>query len=201
MNDDLIKKTQIDVYKEQKNRDGVPLISAGLFLIFISILMAIDQVYLAGIFVILIPMVTEGLRKRFTYPRIGFVKLPGSKKGRLTRMWLVFGFLVLGLVIMLATNANLIPASIQKNIHLYLMWFIALVLLSLLAVVYIKEKSITYLWFGVFIVLFALAVWLFKLHIYLVKYILLGFGLVNLGWGLISLCSFIKKYPVLKDEE
>jgi hypothetical protein len=201
MNDDLIKKTQIDVYKEQKNKDGIPLIAVGLFLIIVSIFMAIEQLSLVGIFVIFIPIVTEGLRKRYTYPRIGFVKLPESNKGRLTRMWLVFGLLVLGLVVMLAFNANLIPSGIKVNMHLFLMWFIAFVLLSLLAVTYLRDKNIIYLWFGAFILFFALAVWLLKLHIDVIKYIILGFGLVNLAWGLISLCSFIKKYPVLKDEE
>jgi len=80
MNDDLIKKTQIDVYREQKNRDGIPLIAAGIFLIIISILMAFDKVTFAGIFVIVIPLVIDSLRKRFTYPRIGYVKLPDNNK-------------------------------------------------------------------------------------------------------------------------
>jgi len=115
-------------------------------------------------------------------------------------MWLVLGIIVFGAIVMLASNANRIPPALKSNLHLIWMWVIALTLLSVLASVYIRERNIAYIWFGAFILLFALAVWLFKLHIYVVKYILLGFGLVNLTWGLIALCSFTKKYPVLKDE-
>lgn len=200
MTDDLITKTKNEVFREQRNTDGIPLIAVGIYMIIVSIFIAAKQFSLVGIFIIFVPLVTESLRKRFTYPRIGFVKMTDKQSIRKVMMLLILGFLVLGLAIMLLMQGGLLPQSIMNNMHRILMWFVAVILIVLLSASYLRDKNIIYIWFGCFIMFLLLAIVFFRLHLNLLKYILLGFGLVNLVWGLISFCIFIKKYPVLEDE-
>lgn len=201
MKDDPIKQVETDVMHEQKHRDGIPQIAMGLFLMFIAVLMQQGRGSFLGIFIVFIPLVINILRKQFTYPRVGYAELHDKAAFRKQGLWLVAGLLLSGLAVMLAVQNHLLPPSVQVNLHLWALAFIAFIVLALLALNYMRERNSILLFYAGFILLFALAVWLFKLSNDVTHLILFCFGLLNFIYGSTALLVFIRKHPVLPDED
>jgi hypothetical protein len=200
MNDDLIARTQNEVLQEQKSRDGIPQIALGLFLILTSLLIYLRQESMAGILIIFVPLLTRELRRRFTYPRIGYAKLPDSSTKRHLMSLVVLGFLILGLLLYFLTTRTPMSPQTAKILYFSTMLVIALIIDLLLVFRYLKEKDVTYLLYAAALSLTVVLVWYYHLRIRTVMYIIGGFGLLNLLYGLYALRLFIRNYPVLEED-
>lgn len=185
---------------EQKSRDGIPQITIGIFLILVAVLIFLRRESMTGILIILIPMVTRTLRRRFTYPRIGYAKLPDNATQRGLFMWIIAGILVLGLILFLVTTRPGFSPQAAKNLYFGTMYGIAAVVVTLLVVRYLKEKDYAYLLYAGALLLTIVLVWYYHLKIRTVMYIIAGFGVVNLLYGVFALRSFIRSYPVLEED-
>lgn len=67
MKEDLIDQAQKDVIVEQKYSDGIAQIVAGLFLMLAMLFSRQGQSTLVVVFIPLVPLLIEALRKRFWY--------------------------------------------------------------------------------------------------------------------------------------
>jgi hypothetical protein len=197
MKDDLISKVEHSVRAEQKWSDGVPQIAAGIFIIICMGMMLDDKGNLFVVFVPIIPIVIEGLRKRFTYPRVGKAVLREKTSQRVTMLTIVAAFLIAG-----AVGFFLVKGK-QAGGQMWTWSVIAIAVLAVALMLYRswREYNKRMLWYAVFIALLATGIVLFKPHRHEVEYIMLGFGTLNLIYGVITLVRFVRKYPVLQDAE
>ncbi len=200
MKDDLIARLQKDVADEQNHRDGIPQIAVGAFLVISMLLMMSGKGNTFVVLIPLMPMLIEGLRKRITYPRVGYAKVMESKAGRKPIMWAILAMLVAGATVFFLRMAK--PEALPQagNPHFLIMWAIA-ILIILFGVVFLKRRPGARLTWSLVAVLAILAsVIVFKLHKDAVYKVVMAFGAVQIITGLYCMRSFIRDYPVLKDE-
>lgn len=200
MQKDLLDKVQNDVRKEQKQQDGIPQIAAGFFLIVTMLMMLGSHGNLMPVFIPFIPILIGGLRKRFTYPRVGFAELPQQRRQRQTRIWVVAGLLILGLVLFFLSRGKALGQQDSRTLWLAFLIVIFAAVAALMVYRYRKDRDSRMIWYLAFILLLATAILLFRLHQRTVLYIVLGFGILNLVYGVVALIGFIRRYPVLADE-
>ncbi len=201
MQKDLLDQVQNDVRKEQKQQDGVPQIAAGFFLIATMLLMLRGQGNLMPVFIPLIPILMEGLRKRFTYPRIGYAELPQPRRQRQLMILVVAGLLVLGLLLFFLSRGKALGQLDVRTLRPGFLIVIGFVVAALLVYRYRKERDSRMLWYLACILLLLAAIFIFHLPRRTVLYIGLGFGILNLVYGIVALIAFIRRYPVLSDEQ
>ncbi len=200
MNDDLFTQTQNEVPLEQKSRDGIPQIVLGLFLILSAGLIFLRRESMAGLVIIMVPLLTKELRYRFTYPRIGKAKLPDSSSKRHLMRYVVLGFLILGLLLYFFTTRTPMSPQTAKILYISTLISIAIMVDLLLVLRYLKQKDGAYLLYAAVLSLTVVLVWYYHLRLHTVMYIIAGFGLLNLLYGIITLRSFIRYYPVLEED-
>jgi hypothetical protein len=200
MKEDIISQVTKEVTHEQKHRDGIPQLVGGTFLIFAMLMAMAGNASLMVVFLPLAIVGVEALRKRITYPRIGYAKIPEAS-GRKSLMWAVLAFLIAGLAAFLLYRGKAMPGEISSNIHLYVMWGVALIIVALAVVVFINKRSLMLVWYALAAVVFSLAVLLFRPSVTTMYWVALGFGALQVILGTINLITFIKKYPVMKDGE
>ncbi len=201
MKDDLITQVEHCVRMEQKWSDGIPQIAAGLFMILMMSMMLGGRSNLFVVFIPIIPIVIEGLRRRFTYPRVGRAVLRETSSRRLLFIWIIAAYLIAGIVVMLITKQQ----NPQQDSNPYLwFWFVPITAIVLVAVMLYRswrEHNKRIIWYALFIILLATYVIVFRPRRYTVGYIVTGFGALNLVYGVISLIRFTRKYPVMTDAQ
>lgn len=200
MKDDLVSKVRIDVLLEQKHKDGISHIVVGLYLMIIAILMSADRVNMAVIFVPMIPTVINRLKKRFTYPRIGYAEVKEKERIRYIAMLLIGVLLLLGLGAMLYFQTHSLSPVLQRSFHTIVILGIGVLLISMLAYKYFQEHSKTPLCYGVVILALIATIFLLKLSHDTVIEIIFVLGVLDFSVGLVLLQKFLKKYPVTKDD-
>src|SRR5512133_1682235 len=131
MKEDFISKVRHDVLSEQKHTDGISHIVVGMYLSLIALLMVIDRMTFAGIFIIFIPTMMSILKKRYTYPRIGFAKVADKQEPRQWMMVLIAVLLLGGAGVMFYQQRYGFTPAQQTNFHLILMATVALFLIIL----------------------------------------------------------------------
>ena len=199
MKDELVEKTREQVTQDIKYRDGIPRIAAGVFMVIAMLLALAGNTSTFVIFIPIIPGLVEGLRKRYTYPRVGYAKIKeGQSSKRL--LILIALALVIGLLVFLISNGMLgfeLPSKVNIYGPMALGVAMPLVLIALLLTARRRQQwPLTLITILVF-----LPVLLFvRLGRHTVFYIVLAFGVLNLIMGIIELRRFIKDYPVIPDE-
>ncbi len=199
MKDELVEKTREQVTQDIKYRDGIPRIAAGVFMVIAMLLALAGNTSTFVIFIPIIPGLVEGLRKRYTYPRVGYAKIKeGQSSKRL--LILIALALVIGLLVFLISNGMLgfeLPSKVNIYGPMALGVAMPLVLIALLLTARRRQQ-----WpFTLITILVFLPVLLFvRLGRHTVFYIVLAFGALNLIMGIIELRRFIKDYPVIPDE-
>lgn len=201
MKNDLIAQLEHKVRAEQKWRDGIPQIAIGFFLIIAMELMLEGKGNLFVVFIPLIPVMIEGLRKRLTYPRVGRAILREKFPKRAVLLVIVATVLILGVVVGLWTRFERPVFDVNNGAVAWSLLTIPLLLTA--AIVYRSrvEHNSRILWYAAFIILLSLTVVIFRLHRPTVQYIILSFGILNVLYGIVALISFIRKYPVVSDEQ
>jgi hypothetical protein len=201
MNEDLITKVQKEVAHEQKSRDGIPQIAVGIFMLTAALFLLADKTSFVAIYIVFIPLLIEHLRKKYTYPRVGYAKLREKISRRSGLMWLILALLIAGTAVFVVVQKVDIAPKVWAKLHNLVIIIIAVIVISLLLYRFIKDRNKALLFYGGFVILMAAVIIVFKLHLETVYQILAGFGIFNLVYGIIVLKAFIKKYPVLKDAE
>jgi hypothetical protein len=201
MKEDIITKVKNDVAFEQKHKDGFSQIMIGLFMVIIALFLYIGIDSYAVFILILFPGLIESLRKRITYPRIGYAKLEDNRKVS-SGVWafIVALIIAVGVVIFVieTSNSSLEQAAAQYRI---LMGVFAMLIIGFLGYASIKYKSKAVMVYGGFAIVFITVTLIFKVDQSFVTWFLFGFGVLNLVYGIYALIKFLKAYPVLKDAE
>ncbi len=201
MKDDLIKQTEKNVINEQKYRDGIPQLLVGVFLVITMLMMMNGRGNLFVIFIPMIPLLMEGLRKRITYPRVGYAQMKERGPRRQVLIWLVLAVLIAGAVVFMLSRGNSLTLVQSRQIHFFAMHAVALIVVGLSVVFLSRNPRTIFIWYALAIIIFVNAVLFFRLEKDAVYWILLGFGVLHIIYGAISLITFLRKYPVLKDEQ
>lgn len=202
MKDDIITRAQSEVVREQKHRDGIPQIVAGLFVILSMLLIGRDKGQLMVVFIPLIVISIEGMRKRITYPRIGYVKVQEPKVHRGLMLIILAVILALGAVLFTVTiGDSSISRDVSRILYPIMMLVVAAMIVAMMLYRFLSEKNTIMIIYALFIVLLVVAIWIFHLRQRTVLNALIGFGAANLVFGVVSLISFIRKYPIIPDHE
>lgn len=201
MKEDLIAKLQKDVADEQNHRDGIPQIAVGVFLVISMLLMMSGHGNTFVVFIPLIPVIIEGLRKRVTYPRVGYAKLKERTSSNKPLHLAILAALIAGAVVFFVRRLNPETLPHAENPHLLIMWAIA-ILIVLFGVVFIyRRRSHRFTWFIAIVPVILVAVFVFKLQRQTIYWVLLAFGAVQILLGMLKMRAFVRDYPVLKDDE
>jgi len=185
------------------NQDGLTEIWMGLMITSISlILMHPTFVGTVAILIIFQAVFNEKIKERFTYPRIGKVKLRGEAEMPSGYGW------ILAIVIMIPALASVVFSTRMENDLLFLIarWAPVLVGIGLIQpATYLVEKSDLnrYYWTGAVSVLLGLVFTLleFPAPVYRMSLYLALVGALFILAGLTSLARFVRKYPILELEE
>lgn len=200
MKDDMITKVEREVVREHKHRDGIPQIIAGIFIAISMLFIISGKSSMFVIYIPFIPIGIEAMRKRFTYPRIGYAQIKENSPTRLFGIWLVLAVLIVGLVAFLLLRKSIPVPQIQERHRLLLMSGIAIVVVAFSILFLMRDKSSRILWYACLILAFMGAILLFKLNRHTVQWVVFAFGIAHIFWGIFNLITFTRKYPVLKDE-
>lgn len=201
MKDPLLEQVQKDVTNEQKYRDGIPRIAVGIFLVITMLLQMNGSGNTFVVFIPLMPIIIESLRKRITYPRVGYAKVREPHAMGKPVMWMILGLLVAGAVVFAIRLARPDSLPQAENPHFLIMWATAIAVVLLGIIFVTRRRNVTTTWSLVAIVAITICIFAFKLHKEAVYLVVMAFGMILVLSGLISLRSFIKEYPVLTDDE
>lgn len=202
MKDDLVRRAEQDVLNEQNLSDVIQQIVTGALLSISSLTWLLTDLEIGFpllIIVPIIPFIVKQLRKRITYPRIGYAKIK-DKSTDITIVMIVAGLLLFFAFSSYTFNLGIVPRSLLTDA--WLVTFVAFIYLVLMIIGYLKRKHIIFLLYGGFAILFTSAVWIFKLSINmkLMFSCYLVLAVITLIHGIFTLRAFIRKYPVLIDE-
>ncbi len=197
---DLLNEVRKDIETTHKHRDGIPQIAIGVFLIIAMGQLAVRNSPIMVAFIGIIPMIIEAMRKRITYPRIGYAKLrEPSKLRQITSILvaLIIALLIIGFVVFGHKPTSPQQSMLVRTIAVIL---IGLAMASIAVVRYIRERNIDSIWEFAFVIALLALVIMGRMSKDNLIYVVYGFGLFNLAVGIIRLYRFVKKYPVIKDE-
>lgn len=199
MKDELIEQTRRQVADDLMYRDGIPRIAAGVFLI-VTMLMALAGSFNTFIiFIPIIPGLVEGLRKRYTYPRVGYAKVRERRNARGIIIVIAVA-LVVGVVVALMSNGLLgfeLPSRPQVYGPMSLAVAIPIILIGFALFARRKQRLPLS---AILIVLFILMILFLKPRRHTVFYIVMAFGTINLIIGIYELRKFIRENPEIPDE-
>lgn len=201
MKDDLIARLQKDVADEQNHRDGIPQIAVGAFLVISMLLMMSGHGNTFVVFIPLIPIIMEGLRKRITYPRVGYAKLKERTDNNRPLHLAILAALVAGAVVFFVRRFKPDTLPFAENPHFLIMWSIAILIVLFAVIFRYRRRSPRFTWFIVIVPVILAAVFVFKMQRQTVYWVLLAFGAVQILLGLQKMRAFVRDYPVLKDDE
>ena len=203
MNDEELLEIERKTYRESM-RDGLTEFLLGLVLIVIPGLMLKSSFVpiFVVFYIIFLPQGIEAFRRRFTYPRTGYVKLREEQPPKLS-----LGVAVVVLLIFISIIAVFYSLAIGV-IDRYFIWRCLPTVFGVIMwgpSLYLKDKTgqNRYYLFGTLMTITGLAVTLavfipatFSLTIYM-----LSWGFAFLVLGVIRFALFIRKYPVIQTPE
>lgn len=199
MYDPLVEQTRAQVTEDLNYRDGITQIAVSAF-IFFSVLMAMANTPSSFvIFIPILPGLMESLRKRFTYPRVGYAKIKQNKEGSQAILWVLIA-LALGAGVAFFSRGRIrfvLPSMPQ---FYYLMSFsVAIPVLLIGFFMFSHRRKRMPFMIGV-VMLCLVALLLFRPQRHLIFIMVLSIAAVNLLIGIVRLRAFTHYYPVLRDE-
>jgi hypothetical protein len=185
------------------NQDGLTEIMMGLMIMVIAIILVNSTYsYLVALIIIFHPVFMERIKEKYTYPRIGRVKLREEQENIYGPYWAVFA------IIMLAALISVVASSIIENelLDLVARWSTLIMGIGLLQpFTFLVQRSGLKGYYGVgaIIAVLGAAFVVLEFESSLVRmslYLLVVGGFLFLA-GLASLVRFARKYPVLDLED
>jgi hypothetical protein len=195
-----LKEIEKKAYK-QLNEDGLMEIALSVLLILYSGLWNSSIIGIVVVFQIMIlPRLLESLRARYTYPRIGYVKLfdeSNSETGKGIIGFMIASLLIIGTLIIIGYGK-----LTSDLIYQWVPSFIGLTLVG--AMLYVKGKSgdDTYLGYAVYSILSGISFSFIKFDPVAdgIKYYLFFIGFSMLVIGIYRFMVFTRKYQVYFEE-
>ncbi len=207
MNDDDLTKMEQKAYRETM-KDGVTETLAGMFFLFTTLMIqnpAFIGIFV-GIYILFLPQFLERIRERYTYPRLGYVRLRTTESDLDAKS---FGLLLLLILVSTAISVQVLTNDILNlyNWTLFLPLVMGMLMLGASSYLVTKTGSKAYWLFGIFttclgLVVSILAVLYAPVH-YTVSiqiYCLLLGVIFGIG-GLIKFTHFTRTNPVLDNQE
>jgi hypothetical protein len=200
MNEELDLKQLEQATFRVANQDGLTEFWMGLMIMAIGIVLAnsIFVTYIALIIVFQVS-VTERIKEKYTYPRIGMVKLKDEKEIPSGVAWIAFA-----IIMIVALSAAFISTRADYEIvHLIAAWAPLLIgIVFLQPAAYLVERSGLKRYYGFGLTTLVLGVLLFLLPFLhpaerMSAFMFLSGGILTLA-GVTSMVRFIRKYPVLE---
>ncbi|MHA2193583.1 MAG: hypothetical protein ACXAAR_09155 [Candidatus Thorarchaeota archaeon] len=192
MNEELDLKQLEQATFRVANQDGLTEFWMGLMIMAIGIVLA------NSIFVFQVS-VTERIKEKYTYPRIGMVKLKDEKEIPSGVAWIAFA-----IIMIVALSAAFISTRADYEIvHLIAAWAPLLIgIVFLQPAAYLVERSGLKRYYGFGLTTLVLGVLLFLLPFLhpaerMSAFMFLSGGILTLA-GVTSMVRFIRKYPVLE---
>ncbi len=206
MNDDLITMEQ-NTYSDTM-KDGIAETFTGMFFLFTTLMFqnpAFIGIFVA-IYILFLPHAIERIRERFTYPRLGYVKLRTDESDLDTRS---FGILIASILIAAAVAVQVLTGDLLNLYNWILVIPFAFGMLMFGPSVYLVTKtgSKLYWLFGIFTTSVGLAVSIIATHSPPANpydgmlYYCLLLGLIFGIGGLIKFLHFTRTYHVLDSQE
>ena len=198
---DLVKLEQATF--RTANQDGLTEFWMGLMIMAIGIVLA-NSVFVTYIALIIVfqVAVTERIKEKYTYPRIGVVKLHDESELPSGVAWITFA-----IVMIVAITAALISnAADYEIVHIIANWAPILVGVSLLKpTAYLVERSGLRIYYGFGLATLILGVMFFLLPFphpaeRMSAFMFLSGGILTLA-GVTSMVRFIRKFPILEMED
>jgi hypothetical protein len=184
------------------NQDGLTEVAAGIMFLFLSFMLYLD-VYLGQevtVFfimpVIFIGPFLQGMRKKFTYPRVGYANLVTQRRTRIVMAILI---LVLALGIFAAVD------YVKIDFHSSKFYFAPLVIGLFLAATHIYRFARygikRYILYSVVALLATIITYFFPIRGFLrVLIILSSIAVFQIPVGLITFTDFIRRTPLLPED-
>ena len=207
LNDKDLIKTGQDAYRATM-KDGFIEVMAGFFFIMTPVIFirpSFVSIFVV-IYIFFLPQYSEIFRKKYTYPRIGYVKLRVDESDYRPKILLGLLFIVIvasGILFMLMTG----DVTNYNNWFLMFPFILGMVLLAPSAYLVDRTGSKTYWGFGILTTILGLAVSVLTINFPpdgpfdgLVAFsMLLGIGLLIAGF--IKFAFFIHSNPVIENQE
>ncbi|MHA2211281.1 MAG: hypothetical protein ACXABV_19170 [Candidatus Thorarchaeota archaeon] len=188
MNEELDLKQLEQATFRVANQDG--LLANSIFVTYIALIIVFQV------------SVTERIKEKYTYPRIGMVKLKDESELPSGVAWITFA-----IIMIVAISAALISTRVDYEIvHLIATWAPLLVgVLFLKPASYLVERSGLKRYYGFGLATLILGVLVFLLPFPhpaegMSAFMFLSGGILTLA-GITSMVNFIRKYPVLEMED
>jgi hypothetical protein len=198
---DLVKLEQATF--RTANQDGLTEFWMGLMIAAIGMILVESSftVYIALIIVFQVA-VTERIKEKYTYPRIGRVKLKGESEIPSTPGWIVFAIIA----IIAISAAVFSTIADYEVVHIIATWApLILGIVFLQPSAYLVERSGLKRYYGFGISILVLGVLFFLLPFphpadRMALFMLLSGGVLVLA-GVTSMYRFTRKYPILEPED
>ncbi len=167
--------------------DGVMEIGLGIWLLLIGLFITFNQIAFLGVAIIPTIFIVP-LKKKFTYPRIGFVKIKTNTKLQTKRLSII---LSVGLIGILSSMFFILKPGIMsiKSI-IFITGIVAIIMLLTDAIIMKIKRNYIYALVTAIVFFIAGMKWLEF------KTILLILGGAAIFDGITMLLKFIKKYPI-----
>jgi hypothetical protein len=196
-----LKQIERNVFRDYC-QDGLVEIIFGAYFLIMGLLLSVGGTIgpFIVLFVVFFVPLQQALKKRFAYPRTGYVELRQGDPGPL--LWLVLGSLALGLVtlvvVLIAVGVIAHPAQWYRWMPIFFgIWLAGIFLglgLNVRLVRYYVVAAVALVG-GPTSALLPLAGKLANLGLFLS-----AVGAVTLVWGLLALVRFVRSYPRLAEE-
>jgi hypothetical protein len=197
---DLVKLEQATF--RTANQDGLTEFWMGLMIMAIGIVLA-NSIFVSYIALIIVfqVAVTERIKEKYTYPRIGMVKLKDESEIPSGAAWIAFA-----IIMIVALSAAFISIRVDyETVHLIAAWAPLLIgIVFLKPAAYLVERSGLKRYYGFGLATLILGVLFFLLPFShpaegMSAFMFLSGGILALA-GVTSMVHFIRKYPVLETE-
>ena len=195
MNNSLdLKKIEKKAYISY-HADGLFDLIAGITLMLFSWAIKDDFIGMIAIIPIMVMLLMKGLKKKITYPRLGYVQFPNEvvKRKKSYMVIILTVVMLLGMVFFFILQSDKVSPELQQFIYDSTPFVIGAIIVSLaLVLAYLQKITRLYGYAGM-IVLFYLTAPMVPWH--LPHYLLIS-GIIFTLAGTILLINFLKKYPL-----
>lgn len=188
----------------RNSTDGLWDIGIALVFIIAGLAFLLDLVAVAGGFLFAVFLLITGIKKKYVYPRIGFVQHKGmsAKTQKLVLLLMIVGllFLVLGVVVFTRVTDPQHRASADLIIRNWGAIVFGLVIATMISLVALVYKINRFYFYSILVFLGFLSMRFIDFD-YIVPVSLLACGGIILPVGIVLFVNFLNKYPRLDPGE
>ena len=189
-----LKKIEKKAYMSY-HADGLFDLVVGFALLLYGFALFNDFVSISAIITVLIVVIMPKLKKKITYPRLGYVQFPREvvKRKKAFLVVVLTIVMLLGLLFFFLLQSDKVSPILQQTVSDSVPFVVGVLVVSIfLTLAYLQKITRLYAYAGM-IVLFYLTAPLVPWHL---PHYLLITGIVFTIVGIILLINFIKKYPL-----